>query len=403
MNNQRAAQGYIALLFCVMFIYGICNQAIGTLITRIIAHYGIGMAQAGLISSFTSAGNFAAIVVITVFVGRISKMILMGSSLLLYAASLYLISTAPVFAVILGSYALIGVFGATLDMLANSLTADIMPAKMNRNISLLHGFFGVGGLCGPVLMERLAENLNWAQVYFILNIIVIAYLGVYTVTVKLQWNTLKLHMPHEKHAGFGISDMVQFFSKKRQVLLLMTMFFYGGNQVTIAVWIKRYVETHLDGAAWGAYALSAMWLGIAISRLFISPVIKASSPLKICIGNGIAALALAAGLLSGSVMGTAAASLVVGLSSGFTIPLVIAIGCEWYREKTAFGTMMPLMAFIISCVVFPPLSGLVSDLLGIPWGVALGAASALLTAVFSAALELTLKTEKRLALSAGSA
>ena len=164
------------------------------------------------------------------------------------------------------------------------------------------------------------------------------------------------------------------------------MFCYGGNQRTVAVWIKRYVETHLCMPAWGAYTLSAMWLGTAVSRLIISPNIKAASPLKICAGNLISALALAAGLLSGSAMGIAAASLLVGLSSGLTIPLILAIGCEWYPEKTAFGTLMPFTAFFISCVVFPPLSGFVGDFMGIPWGVAVGAASALLTAVFSGIL-----------------
>jgi len=161
------------------------------------------------------------------------------------------------------------------------------------------------------------------------------------------------------------------------------MFFYAGSQITVAVWIKRYVETHLNEPAWGAYALSAMWLGTAISRLLISPGLKISASLKICLGNLISAIALTAGLSGSSVYGITAASLVVGLSSGLTIPLVLALGCEWHKEKTAFGSMMPLTALFISCVVFPPFSGLVSDLLGIPWGLAIGAVCAALTAVFS--------------------
>ena len=91
MNNNRFTQGYIALIFFGMLIYGVSTQAVGTLITRIIMHYDIRMAQAGLISSFTSAGNFTAILVITIFAGRINKMVLMGASLFLYAASLFLI------------------------------------------------------------------------------------------------------------------------------------------------------------------------------------------------------------------------------------------------------------------------------------------------------------------------
>ena len=397
MDKKRFSQGYVGLIFFVMFIYGISNQAIGTLITRIITHYGIKMAEAGLLSSFANAGNFAAIFIVTFFTGRINKIILMGASLFFYSASLYLISTAPLFGILLGSFALIGLFGATTDTLTNSLVADLLPNNISRSMSFLHGIFGLGGLCGPILIERFAGNRpsfggeSWAQVYFIISVAFFMYLLIYAVFVKWQWSILAVRLSHDKQAGFGFSDIVQFFGQKQCVLLWAAMFFYGGNQSTLSVWIKRYVETHLDAPAWGAYALSAMWLGIAISRLIVSPVIKASSPKKICFGNFISAVALAAGLFSNSAPGITAASLLVGLSSGLSIPLIIAMGCEWHREKTAFGALMPFTACFIAYVVFPPLSGLVSDSLGIPWGVALGAASAFLTAVFSGVLDMNLR------------
>ena len=391
MNKNRLKQGYIALIFFAIFIYGISCQLIGTLITRIILHYDIRMAQAGLLSSFSNAGNFAAIIIITIFAGRINKMILMGATLLFYSASLYLISTAPLFSIVLGSFALIGLFGATTDTLINSLVADLMPDKISLGISLLHGMFGLGGLCGPIIIENLAINMSWTQVYFVISVVFLFYLVIYTVFVRSQWSMLTTHGSHEKQVRFGLSDIARFFTRKRHVLLWIIMFLYAGNQTTLAVWIKRYVETHLDEPAWSAYALSAMWLGIAISRLLISPAVKASSLKKICVGNFVSAIALAAGLFSGSSLGILAASFTVGLCSGLTIPLILALGCEWHKEKTAFGTMMPFTAFFIASVMFPPLTGQISDMLGIPWGVAVGVLSAILTAVFAGVLDRYLK------------
>ena len=394
MDKRRFTQRYVTLIFIVMFFYGFSTQAVGTLITRIIEHYGIRMAQAGLLSSFTSAGNFAAIFIITIFVGRINKMLLMGSCLLLYATSLFLVSSMPPFGIILVSFALIGIFGATIDTLTNSLTADLLPENISRNMSLLHGLFGLGGLSGPVIIEPLASRYGWAQVYFIISIAFFIYLSVYAVFLVLHRDLLATRMSHEKQSQFGFADILRFFTQKRNVLLWLAMFFYGGNQSTLAVWIKRYVETHLNMPAWGAYTLSAMWLGTAVCRLLISPNIKASSPKKIFFGNLISAVILTLGLLSASAQGITAASLAVGLSSGLTIPLILAIGCELYREKTAFGTLMPFTALFIAYVVFPPLSGYVSDSFGIPWGVALGGISALATALFSAVLGAALKSEK---------
>ena len=391
MNKHFLKLGYIVLIFFATFIYGISSQLIGTLISRIILHYDIRMAQAGLLSSFINVGNFAAIIIITIFAGRINKMILMGVSLLFYSASLFLISTAPSFGIILASFALIGVFGATTDTLINSLVADLMPDKISLSLSLLHGAFGLGGLCGPIIIERLALSLSWEQVYFVSSAVFFIYVLIYVLFVRLQWSLLANNVSYKKQVQFGLSDIAQFFTRKRNVLLWLIMFLYAGNQTTLAVWIKRYVEIHIDEPAWGAYALSIMWLGIALSRLIVSPGIKASSPMKIGVGNFVSAIALAAGLISGSAQGIIAASFVVGLGSGLTIPLILALGCEWHQEKTAFGTMMPFTAFFISSVVFPPLSGHISDLLGIPWGVAVGVLSAILTAVFAWVLDVSLK------------
>ena len=387
MSEYRPPRGYIALIFFLTFLYGVSNQAIGSLITEIIAHYNILMAQAGFLSSFNSAGKLAAMFVITIFVGKINKIILMGASLFLYSLSLCMISAAPLFGIVLVSFALIGVFGATVDTLTNSFIADLMPSNVSKNISLLHGVFGLGGLCGPVIMERLAGSLNWAQIYFALSLTFFVYLGIYAVLVKRQWKLLTISISNEKQAQFGFSDVMQFFTRKRNVLLWLVMFFYAGNQSTLAVWIKRYVEIHFNTAIWGAYALSAMWLGTAVCRLVISPNIRASSSKKIFYGNLISAVAIIAGLFSGSAKVIAAALLVTGLSSGLSVPLVLAMGCEWYREKTAFGTVMPFTACFISYAVFPPFSGLVSDFLGMTWGVGVSAASALLAVVFSGMLE----------------
>ena len=223
--KSRFTQGYIGLLFFVMFIYGISNQAIGTLITRIIEHYGIRMAQAGFMSSFTSAGNIVAIFVVTIFVGRINKTILLGTGLFFFAISFFLISIIPPFSIILVCFALIGVFGATVNTIANSLVADLQPDNVSRTISLLHGFFGLGALCGPIVIEYLTGTLRWEQVYLVISIAYFIYLIFYGLFVRWQWHEIKVNMSHKKQAQFGFSDMVQFFRKRRNLLLWIAIFF----------------------------------------------------------------------------------------------------------------------------------------------------------------------------------
>lgn len=383
MNKHRTVQEYLALLFLAMFFYGLCVQMVGTMISRIILHYDIKMAQAGLLSSFQYAGNFVAVFIVTVFSGRINKIIILGVSVLFLAASFCIISTAPLFGILLVNFSMMGIFYSALDTHINSIVADLRPDNIRVSMSFLHGLYGLGGLSCPIVIERLAIKFSWTQVYFIISMVLIFYFVVYVLFVKLHWGQLSTRLPHAQQARFGFLDMIQFFKLKRNVFLWIAMFSYIGSHSIVSIWIKRYVETHLNEPAWGAYALSAFWIGVVLSRFVVSPNIKAPSLLKITVGNLIFALVLATGLLSGSVYFIVAATLVAGLSAGFTIPLLMAQSCEWYQEKTSFGTLMPLTSLYFSFAVFPPVSGFISDNLGIPWGVALGAICAFMTAVFS--------------------
>ena len=393
MNNSRI-NPYIPVLFFAMFIFGINSQALGTLITRIIAHYDIQMAQAGLLSSFLSIGSVTAAFTVAIFAGRVNKMILLGISIFLLAGGLFLLSRAPVFGILMAGFSLLGIFGATMDTLINSLVADLMPGKISTGMSLLHGIFGLGGLSGPIIIDFLARSLSWSLVYLTLSIAFLVFLVFYSVLLRWQWKNLVIVVSGGKKAGFDFSDIVQFLKKKKHILLMLTIFFYGGNQITMIIWVKRYVEIFLDVPAWGAFALSSLWLGIALSRLIVAPTVRASSPRKIFIGNLVSAAVVTAGLLSQSAPGILIASFASGLASGFTIPLILALGCEWNREKTAMGTMVPYTALFSAAILAPPLSGLIGDLAGIPWSVAVSAFSAVFAALFAGILDAHIKNEK---------
>ena len=383
MYKQRTVQGYVVLIFFVMFIYGLCAQIIGALISRIILHYNIQMSQAGLLPSFQYAGNFIAVFLVIVFSGRINKIIMLGISIFFLSGSLCLISTAPLFGILLINFSLMGTFFATLDTLINSLVADLRPDSIKTSISVLHGLYGLGGLSSPIVIERLVVRFNWTQVYFIAGIVLLVFFAAYALFVKLNWRALSVCLPHAGQMRFGFLDIIQFFKVKRNAFLWVSMFSYVGSHSILSIWIKRYVETHLNKPVWGAYALSAFWIGVALSRIVVSPNIKAPSLLKIMTGNLISALSVTAGLLSGSVYGITAAAFMAGLCAGFTIPLLVAQSCEWHQEKTAFGSLMALTAVFMSFVVFPPFSGFISDNLGIRWGVAFGVVCSTMAAVFS--------------------
>ena len=396
MNKNRFTQVYVALLFLVMIIFGASKQAFGALISRIIAHYDITMAQAGLLFSVNSVGNFVALFIIAVFAGRINKMLLIGLSMFLMTISIFLISAAPPFSLMFVCFAFMGIFGTTAETLINPLVADLRPVNVSRNMSWMHGLYGLGGLGGPIVIERLISRMSWARIYFLLSAVFIVYLIVYAIVVRRQWSTLTQYVSNEKQSQFGFADILKFFTLKRNILLWLTMGFYVGSQSILSTWIKRYVEIQLGLPVWGAYALSALWLGTTASRLLISPNIKASPLLQICVGNLISVAALIAGLLSGSAGGITAATLMVGLSSGFTLPLVLAISCEWYPKKTTFGTLMLSTASFIAFIIFPPFSGFVSDHSGMLWGVAVGAACTFLATAFSGVLYFNLKSNNQL-------
>ena len=397
MNNKRLTKIYIALLFFAMIMFGASKQAFGALISKIIAHYDIKMVQAGLLYSINSAGNFVSFFIVAIFVGRINKMLILGSSIFFMALSMFLISTAPAFGLLFVCFALLGIFAATSDTMSNPIIADLRPDKLSGNISMLHGLYGVGSLCGPIIMEALSGRLSWSQIYGSISLVFIIYLVIYSVVVKRQWKTLTMYISNEKQSRISISDILKFFTEKRNILLWITMLFYIGNQGVLSAWIKRYVEIQLGLPVWGAYALSALWLGTTIGRLFISPNLKVPTSLQVFFGNLIALVSMIAGLSSGSAMGITAAAFIVGLGAGSTYPLLFAIGCGWYPGKTAFGVLMPSTASFIGFVIFPPFSGFVSDHFGMLFGILVSTVCGLFTTVLSGMLHLNIRAQKQTA------
>ena len=299
----------------------------GAMLTSWIEHYDLESAAQGAVGSMQSAGMTIALFILIWQAGRVSKNTIVTFSLTMITALLFAVSFMPPFALLVVLFCFVGICYGSISSLSSSIMADIYDGEdSSKNMSKLHGVFGIGGLIVPFIYRGL---LN-AGVYWNIAIrLMVVFLAVITVVfiILSRYSLKSIVLPKHSKQRITREDLRIFFRRGPNILLILSMLFYGTHQSVIMVWIIRYVEVLLESPALSSLALSLYWAGVTLTRLLIYKILSAP-PMKIVVfGNIVAAVAIASGVLSGSAIAVAVSMFVMGFANGTTVPVMISACC----------------------------------------------------------------------------
>ena len=324
---MRAKKIYTYCIFAAFFLCAIVYATQGAMLTSWIEHYNLEAAAQGAVGSLQSAGMTIALFVLIWQAGRVSKNTIVTVSLIMITALLLAVSFMPPFALLVALFCFIGICYGSISSLSSSVIADIYDGEdSSKNMSKLHGIFGIGGLVMPFVYRGLLNGgIYWN---IAIRIIVILLAAVSVAFIILSRYSLKtVVLPQYSNQKIAREDLRLFFKRGPNILLILSVLFYGTHQSVIMVWIIRYVEVDLKSPALSALSLSLYWAGVTLTRLLIHRILHAS-PMKIVVfGNIVAAVAIASGVLSGSAIAVAVLMLVMGFANGTTVPSMISACC----------------------------------------------------------------------------
>jgi len=373
---------YTYCIYAAFFVVALISATQGAMLTSIIEEYTLRSYSQGATSSAQYLGQAIALFFLFIQAGRVSKPTLVTIALIGAVAVLFVISQTPPFPALMLTYCIFGVAYGTVSSTTSALVADMYVGDNTpKYMSRLHGALGLGWLSAPLLFAALHEiGLRWNETIRITMLIIIAILIPYFILTKL--NLKKVTLPKSSTQKITITNVKQFFKENSGLLLILSSFFYASHQAILIVWIHRFVSVFLETPSLGPISLSLLWAGITTSRLFAHKI-PGHPAKKVFLGNIAAAIGICIGLLSNKAEIMTVSVLIAGLLNGFTIPVLLATGCEGKSSNTYLPTNMIMLAVCLAYMISLPIVGYMVSLQPMSSGIYLSAACALICGILT--------------------
>ncbi len=253
--------------------------------------------------------------------------------------------------------------GAVLDAGINGLALDLFPQARGAALNLLHLFFGLGALIGPLVIGTVVSSgVRW-QAFMVVTAVLY---GVLVAPLAISsMASGRIEKPEGKRQATGGFRTGPF------LWMAIAITLYAAVEVGISNWLVRLLAAQTLIAA--TATLSLFWGGLATGRLLSAAFAERFEYERFTAGCFL----LASAALFGAVLAPWPVSVplytLAGLFYGPIYPTIMAIGGRVYPDRVAALSGNLTTAAEAGIIVYPPLMGLMAGSIGLKVGM-LGAA-----------------------------
>jgi fucose permease len=281
----------------------------------------------------------------------------------LIAVGMVGLGLAPSWPIFLAAALPCGLGAGALDGGGNGLILDLYTSGRGQALNLLHLFFSIGALAAPVTIGLLVENgLDWRWI--------LAATGLAAIPVSALFAIVAMpggrREAPEQHSSPGTAASATRRPRLAAPLLLLAFAIgcYVASEVGVSSWLVRYLEPAPLSTA--TLALTLYWAGIAIGRLVSSQLADHFDHRRFTLA---CATGLAVALLGAIVVPSLPISIglfaLAGVASGPIFPMIIAIGGERYRDRSAAVSGFLGGTAVSGSIVYPTIMGFLSVTVGL--------------------------------------
>ena len=299
---------------------------------------------------------------------RLNKIYALGAGLLLLGAAGVLIGLMPQFMAV-GSYALMlgfsliaGVGYISIDLLMNSVIADVYKERKNGVLPYVHAFYGAGAMLAPVFVTALVSlerPESFARPYLILGLLSLTCAALMLLTGK----RMKPQTPYsdmEEIRGRARQNPAEIFREGSAWLFLLSGFMNLSFQTGLTTWLPRYCSLVWDYDLTAAGLMVTMYFMGALVMRLLSPFVyrklgvKRYYQLTLLVS---AALYLVFLLLPMPDWCRKAMVFALGLLQGATVPTLVILCCDAFPERTASASSVVVTGVSLASMVSPVVLG----------------------------------------------
>ena len=356
-----------------MVLYGLTAILIGPTLPGIIADYELSLASGGLVSAMQNAGGIIGSFAAALIADRLRRPLGVVISFVLLGSVWFMIGSASELLWVIGWFAVSGALIRVLDVFLNAHTGAIAGSASGRPMNVLHMFFSIGALLGPIAARGImGTGVSWRGVY-------LASAGLYVGVVLLASIRLRRYVQFEPMPTIAVPDHAAGQSEPRTgqpaqrghtrravALLAAALFFYAIHQIGVSTWTPFFMENVREAApAIASAALSVYWVGIMVGRFIASRAVERRGPRLLLIAGSFGSAAASAVVAAAvPVPVVIAALLVAGMLSGATIPLAYSLGYRLTRSRLGALTAVLSLVMLAGRFLGPWVIGIIADAYG---------------------------------------
>jgi fucose permease len=317
--------------FLAIMIFGVAFTMASPILLEISQYLETDIESMGIIFSILFAGFMSG-----AFLGGILTRVLNRkiNTLVFYfilPVSIFSVALSSNFLIINIMFFFIGLSGGFIEVQTGALVMDLNKKKEGLYISILHVFYGIGALTGPLLSSLLVgRGLSWKIPFYIvavlglLNLILLAFLKV--PEPKVSGNNKMFTLKSFKR----LDRRMAFF-----ILLVFSLLFYVAAESGITSWLPTFLR--LDRGLSNVLAgriLSFFWISIMVGRIIIGFLTRKIKLLYILIiTTFISIFSTALGLYSNNLIYIIIAFILSGFFLSGIFTLIFSIGGTKYPDK----------------------------------------------------------------------
>ena len=261
----------VALAFYAFISIGIAEGGLGVLLPSILETYQLTPATVTVLFVSQVIGYTIAAATSSLLSSSLglARSLLVASVSLTSALSIYAFTTH--WWVMVAAGLLLGLGAGLIDAGINTFIAS---DQKNANLmGMLHAFYGIGALLGPILATTLLTlGFYWRHIYFVVA-------GVVSLTiVGMLWAVLHRYPPMMLKPVVNNSPKANLRQALKTPIVLVSsllLLIYVGTEVSIGNWAYTVQHVSRGIPAWIAgYSIAGYWLGLTLGRLAMGQLIK---------------------------------------------------------------------------------------------------------------------------------
>jgi fucose permease len=315
---------------------------------------GLSEEQLGRIPAILFAALMLGVLLTAPLADRWGGKVFVLVGLVLVGAGLTAVCLASSYGLLLAAAALLGLGGATLEMVLSPIVSALYPRQRASALNWLHSFYCIGAVC-TVLIGSVALHFEipWRAVV----------LGVGLLPTAVFLGFLRTAVPDlkrdeaERQARAGTAP--RWFFPAALIAILLA----GATEIGLVQWLPAYAERGLGySKATGGIALAVFYVAMILARWSAASLTHRVRATSLMIGCCVAtALLFAVAAFAPWAPVALAGCVAAGFAVGCLWPTTLAVTAD--RLPGGGATMFALMSASgnVGCTMMPWLIGLVAS------------------------------------------